>query len=128
MEWIFRAIILCLTAALFAAVLERTEPTIALLLCILATVLVVLLSGTVLEPILHFLEELNCACGLSGIYTKPLIKCLSVSLMTRLGSALCRDAKHTGSAAALEFLGSAAAVWTCLPLMEAFLSMLQGLL
>lgn len=128
MEWLFRAIILCLSAVLFASVLERTEPAIALLLGVLATVLVVLLSGEVLEPILRFLKELNRACGLSGVYTQPLIKCLAVSLMTRLGTALCRDAKHTGSAAALEFLGAAAALWTCLPLMEAFLSMLQSVL
>lgn len=125
MEWLFKAIIICLAGALFSTLLDRFEPAFSLLLGILATATVILLSGSVLEPILRFMDELNNVCGLSGVYTQPLIKCLAVSLMTRLGTSLCRDAKQNGPAAALEFLGTAAAIWTCLPLMEAFISMLQ---
>lgn len=128
MEWIFRAIIICLAAALFAAAMDRAEPAFSLLLGVSAAAAVLLLSGNLLEPLLQFLDKLKTACGVSGVYTQPLIRCMAVSLMTRMGAALCKDAKQNGSAAALEFLGTAAAIWTCLPLLEAFLSMLQEVL
>ena len=128
MEWVFKALILSLTAGLFSLVLERIEPGIAMLIGVMATVLVIVFSAQVLQPVLRFLEEANRVCSLSGIYTQPLLKCTAIALITRFGTALCKDAKQTGAAAALGFLGTAAAIWTCLPLMEAFLSMLESVL
>lgn len=128
MEWVFKAIVFCLTAGLFAVVLERTVPEFALLVGVLTAVLVLILSARFLEAVFQFLEELKSVCGLSGVYTQPILKCLALALMTKIGTSLCRDSKQSGAAAALEFLGAAAALWICIPLLEAFLSMLEEIL
>lgn len=128
MEWVFRAVILCLTAGLLAAVLDRSAPSVSLLLGLAATAMVLLLSVAFLEPILRFLTRVNDVCELSGVYTRPMLKCLAIALITKIGAALCRDAKQGGAASALEFAGAAAAVWTCLPLLEAFFAMAEELL
>lgn len=119
---------MCVTAGILAIVLERDVPGLSLMLGLSATVMVLLLTAAVLDPIMDFLTQLIEVCELSGVYTKPILKCLAIALITKFGASLCKDAKQGGAAAALEFSGAAAAVWTCLPLMQAFLSMLEDLL
>lgn len=128
MEWLFKALLLALAAGLLAVTLEKIVPGIALLLSISVSVLILLLAAALLDPILSFLRELSIACGVSGIYTAPLLKCLCIALITRFGVSLSKDANQSGAASALELAGSVAAVWTILPLLKAFLSMLEELL
>ena len=128
MEWVCKALLLGLTAGLLALTMEKTVPVMSLLLGVAASVMILTLGITLMDPILSFVTRLHLVLGASGVYTAPLLKCFAIAVMTRLGSSLCRDAKQSGAAAALEITGAAAAVWSALPLMEAFLSMLEALL
>ena len=128
MEWIFKLTVAAVISGLLAMALERSAPGMGLLLSVSVTVMLLLAAAAILEPILSFLRKLEQVCGVSSVYSAPMVKCLCIALLTRFGVSLCKDAGQAGMASALETGGSLAALWTALPLFEAFLSMLEKLL
>ena len=92
------------------------------------TVLIALVSISFLEPVLSFLRRLERICGVSTVYTGLMIKCLLISLVSRLGVSFCKDAGRGGMASMLELSGILASAWTAIPLLEAFLSMLEEMI
>lgn len=127
MELLYKALALALAASLFSLTIEKREPAIALLLGLVAVICVLFLSVRLLKPICSFLEQLRTACDTSGQYFAPLLKCLAAAMITKLGSAVCKDAKQNAASAGIEFIGTLAALSAALPLLEAFFSMLEEL-
>lgn len=127
MMLVLKALALAMTAGVFALTLEKGAPGVSLLLGIAAMVLILLLSMEVLSPAIHYFQDLCLALGVTGLYVSPLLKCLTIAIVTNLGVSLCKDAKQNGAASALETAGTAAALCAALPLLEAFLSMLEDL-
>ena len=113
---------------LFIVLLEKTAPVQALLLSVAVTIMFALVSVSVLEPILSFLRRLQSVCSVSAVYTVTLVKCLLISLISRMGISFCKDAGQSGMASMLELLGLLSVVWIALPLFEAFLSMLEEMM
>ncbi len=128
MDLLLKALAAALIAGLISVTLERTEPSFALLVGIAAVLCILLIGMTLLEPLRSFLDRLLRLGGTSGVYTAPLLKCLCAAVVTRFGAALCRDAKQSGPAAAMELVGTMAALCAALPLFELFLSTLEGML
>ena len=128
MGWLIKALVLAVAVGSLSLVIEKTTPAISLLTEIAACVMLLLLAATLLDPVLDFAARMGQAMQVSGIYAKPLLKCCAIALVTKTGASLCRDAKQSGAASALELTGAAGAVWSSLPLLEALLAMLERLL
>ena len=105
MEPVFQAIIIVVIAAAAAATVYKTVPGMSLLLSIAAALLALLLC-------------------LSGVYTGPLLKCMTISILTMIGESLCKDAGQAAGACAVQLVGVAAALYAALPLMRTFLTMI----
>ena len=128
MEWILKLTVTAMATGLFIVMLEKTSPVNALLLSVAATVLFALASASILEPIMSFLRRLERICGVSAVYSGTMIKCLLISLITRLGVSFCKDAGQPGMASMMELAGILASVWIAIPLFDAMLSMLEELM
>lgn len=128
MEWILKLTSAVMISVLIIVLLEKPAPVNALLLSIAVTVLIALVSISFLEPVLSFLRRLEQICGVSTVYTGLMIKCLLISLVSRLGVSFCKDAGRGGMASMLELSGILASAWTAIPLLEAFLSMLEEMI
>ena len=128
MEWLLKLLAIVMVSGLLVAALEKSAPTNALVLSIAVTVMIALVSLRFLEPVLSFLYKLEAVCSISAVYFGTMMKCLLVSVVTRLGCAFCKDAGQPGMASALELCGTIAAVWIAIPLFEALLSMLEGMI
>lgn len=128
MEWIIKLTVTAMATGLFIVMLEKTSPVNALLLSVAATVLFALASASILEPIMSFLRRLERICGVSAVYSGTMIKCLLISLITRLGVSFCKDAGQPGMASMMELAGILASVWIAIPLFDAMLSMLEELM
>ena len=120
MEPVFQAIIIVVIAAAAAATVYKTVPGMALLLSIVA----LLLCIGLLEPLAAFFRDAIALGGLSGVYTGPLLKCMTISILTMIGESLCKDAGQTAGACAVQLVGVAAALYAALPLMRTFLTMI----
>ena len=128
MEWILKLTVAAMISVLFIVLLKQSAPVQAMILSVAVTVMFALVSLTIMEPVLSFLRKLENVCGVSAIYTGTMIKCLLITLITRLGVSFCKDASQSGMASMLELGGMLAAVWIAIPLFEAFLSMLEEMM
>ena len=121
MEPVFQAIIIVVIAAAAAATVYKTVPGMSLLLSIAAALLALFLCIGLLEP---FFRDAIAVSGLSGVYTGPLLKCMTISILTMIGESLCKDAGQAAGACAVQLVGVAAALYAALPLMRTFLTMI----
>lgn len=128
MELITKAILLALTAGLAAAALQKSAPAFPLLLGVAAASAILLLVVELASPILEFLQHVRRLTQNSGVYLTPILKCLGIAILERMGTALCKESGQTAAAEALSIAGTAAAILAALPLLEEFLSLLEKLL
>lgn len=99
-----------------------------LVLGLLAGALILSFSMPALKSIKELMETLADAAGLSPAVLTPVVKTVGIAILTKLTAEVCRDAKEGGIAAFVETAGAAGALFVCLPLMDAVLSMIGELL
>lgn len=124
---IFRLAALGIAAALCALVLRRREPAIATLLILGAGLLLLREASAALASIRGFADSLSRTAGLESAIWKPVWQTVGIGLVTRLSSAVCKDAGEGGIAAFLETAGATLALLAALPLAQALLDILAGL-
>lgn len=125
---LFKAMAVCLIAALLGTFLKKTSPDMALVLagCACVTVLGVAVKG--LHEIWAFLTEVLARGGLSMELFSPLIKIVGIALLSRAAGELCRDAGQSALSGAVETVGAIAAILVSLPLFRAAWALLEGIL
>lgn len=124
METIFQAVIIVVIPAAAAGTVYKTVPGMSLLLSVTAALLALFLCIGLLEPLAEFFRDAIVLSNLSGVYTGPLLKCMTISILTMIGESLCKDAGQAAGACAVQLVGVAAALYAALPLMHAFLKMI----
>ena len=97
-------------AALCAVVVRQRAPEIALALALAACVVLLWHTLPLLETIKDVLDELADLAQVSPQLLRPMLQTVGLALVTKLASALCKDAGEGSLAAFVEVAGSAAAV------------------
>jgi stage III sporulation protein AD len=115
-------------AALCAVVVKQRAPALALTLSLTGCLLLVWNLLPTLETIRDVLTELADLAEISPSVLKPMLQTVGLALVTKLSSALCRDAGEGGLAAFLELAGAVSAVLVALPLLKMVLQLIIGLL
>lgn len=115
-------------AALCAVVVRQRAPEIALGLALAACVVLLWHTLPLLETIKDVLDELADLAQVSPQLLRPMLQTVGLALVTKLASALCKDAGEGSLAAFVEVAGSAAAVLVALPLLRMVLQLMLGLL
>ena len=128
METVIRLCALCLTGALLAVLLKRTNPDIALLLAVAVCGAALLLLAEPLGQVRDLFAQLLDWGGLPTDLFLPLVKTVGIALVSRTGSDLCRDAGEGALASVLETAGAVAAIVVSLPLFRAVWDLLESLL
>ena len=75
-----------------------------------------------------FMERLGDLAGLSPAVLEPVMKTVGIALVTKLAAEVCRDAGEGGIASTVEIAGAVLALFVALPLLEAVLDTVTGLL
>ncbi len=128
METVIRLCALCLTGALLAVLLKRTDPHMALLLALAVCGAVLLILLEPLGEIRSFFTQLTDWGGLPSELFAPLVKTVGIALVSRTGSDLCRDAGEGAMASLVETAGAVTAILVSLPLFQAAWELLRSLL
>ena len=125
---IFKLSALGVTAALCALVLRKRVPELALVLTLAAGALLLGEAFPALASIRGLADRLGHTPGLSPQVWAPVWKTVGIGVVTRLSSAVCKDAGEGSVAAFLETAGAVLALLTALPLVEAVFDTLSSLL
>lgn len=128
MEVLTKAAAIALLSAACCLTIKAKNPEISFALTVVCAVCVCFAAVGMLTDIVDFINSVMDKSALPTAVFLPVIKCVGIALITRLISNLCMDAGQNGTSAAIEYLGSAAAVFTALPLMQTMLKTLEGLL
>ena len=128
MEQVWKGAALCLVGGIFAALLKKKTPELAIML----SVAVVIVVGTELlqtmRTVTVMIESLAQLQNLPQDLFAPLLKTVAIALVSRLGSDLCRDAGESAMASLLDICGSFGAIVVSIPLFKAAWDMLQSIL
>ena len=125
---IFKLSALAVAAAFCALILRRRVPELATALVLAAGALILGQAMEALAGVRGFTDSLAHMAGLSPQIWKPVWKTVGIGVVAKLASAVCKDAGEGGVVAFLETAGTALALLTALPLVEAVFDALGGLL
>ena len=125
---IFKLSALAVVAALCALTLRGKVPELAVVLALAAGVLLLGQAVDAMAAVRGLTDSLAHTAGLSPNVWQPVWKTVGLGVMTRLSSAVCKDAGEGGVAAFLETAGTALALLTALPLIETVFDTLSALL
>lgn len=123
-----QAAAMAVTAAVLGLVLRKTVPELAFALALGAAGAVLAMTarlGPSVRGIVTMAEEIT---GLSASVVQPVIKCVGIGVIARLGADLCADAGQSAAASAVEICGAVCALAAALPLVESFLTMIGQML
>ena len=124
MEVVAKAAALGIAAALLGQLIQKLEPSQALLLGLGAAGAVLALGVPLLQELGDTFGGLLESAGISAALTLPVVKSLGITLVGRYTSELCRDAGQSASASALETVTAAVVLYTALPLVRSLTAML----
>lgn len=99
-----------------------------MVLALAAGVLILTFALGAIGSVRDVLDTLAETAGLEPAVLAPVIKTVGIAIITRVTAEVCRDAKESGIAAFVETAGAAAALFVALPLVQAVLNTVTGLL
>ena len=128
MEDVIKLAVLCVASVVFAALLKKTSPAMALLLMAAVCVLGLAWLAAAAEHLSGLWAQIDAVTGLDEQLFLPLVKTLCIAVVCRLCAEVCNDAEYAAAATLVELAGAFAAICVSIPLWEAVWNMLQELL
>ena len=128
MEELIRFAAAALLAVVVCLILRRSNPELQLPLAVLVCAFVLGGAAVLLRPVRELMDEAERLSGLSGAYYMPVLKCVAIGILSKGAADLCRDGGQSAMAGAVELGGTAAALFTALPLFSTLLGLMRELL
>lgn len=128
MEIVIKAAAIAIISALCILLIKKSNQEIALASALAAAAVICFASVWLLESVLELVRYAISQTGLSSALFLPILKCVGIAIVVKVTTALCKDAGQSGIASAVEMLGSAAALFTALPLISSLLETIGGLI
>ncbi|MBQ2839986.1 MAG: hypothetical protein IJE70_01415 [Oscillospiraceae bacterium] len=124
MEIVLKVCAIAVVGALSVTVLKRSLSEMAVAATVTTLIVIVLTSAGLIGTVIKLVYELAGRAGISSELLQPLIKCVGISIVTKLGCDVCRDGGVSSAATYIEFVGGAAAIVIAAPLMMTVLDMI----
>lgn len=128
MDTAIRISALCITAALLAALLRRSNSELALCLALVGGAVALYLAFDIAGAIIDAARRAREMSGLPATVFSPVVKCVAVGVISSVSASACRDAGSSELANTVELGGAVAALFCALPLIDSLLDTVEGLL
>ena len=128
MDILIRAAAIAVTGGAIGLVIKKNSPDMALMLTVGVTCCIAYMASELLAGGVSFMRELTELTGVSAPAVSTVVKAAAIAVVTRLTSDVCKDAGQSASASAVELTGTAAVLFSALPLMRSVLEMIRSLL
>lgn len=127
MEILAKAAAIALICASGSLLIKSKNPEYSFVLTTVCAVCICAAAVGMISSLSDFVSQIIKNAGLPAAVFAPVVKCVGIAILTKLICSLCKDAGQSSVSAAVENLGSAAAVFTALPLIQTLLKTLEGL-
>lgn len=128
MELLLKIAAGAVSAALCAAVLRRNGAEFAVVVMLAAGIWVMSIALQALGEVVSALSRLSRLAQIDAGLIEPVIKVVGLSVITRISGEVCRAAGEGGIAAFVEVAGTFLALAAALPLVNAVVEMVSGML
>ena len=127
MELIFKASAISVSAVFVCLLIKKTNPEIGTLLSLCAVTIIIFSSVFMLNGLKELRNWVERVCGNAELYIRPIIKCLGISLVTKMSADLCKDSGQASLASSLEFCGTVSAFAVVSPMLMSLLDIIGAL-
>ncbi len=121
MEELIRVCAIALVGVIAVAILRKSVPEMSIVLTLALISAMVFVASGVLVSVIKFIYELAGGAGIDRELLSPLLRCVGISIVSRMGCDVCRDAGVSAAASYIELVGGAASIMCASPLMVAVL-------
>jgi len=128
MEVLLKSAALSLTAAVLCVLIKKSNPEIALLLALSSVCVIMISACGLMRNLTELADTIKKMCGDDGAFVAPVLKCLAISVITKISCELCKESSQSSAAAALEIMGTACALSVAMPAIMSMLKMIGGML
>ncbi len=128
MDIAIKASAIAMISSLCILLIKKNNQEIGLAAAIAAAAVICFAAAQLFGSILDLIDLAVSQTGLSSVLFAPIIKCTGIAMIVKLSSGLCKDAGQSGIASSIELLGTAAALFTALPLITALMETIGGML
>lgn len=108
--------------------LRSNNRELALVLSCLTCCMIAMCALRLLQPVMDLLERLQSLGSLDHEMTRILLKTVGIGLLGEISSLVCKDSGNEALAKALQIVSGAAVLYLSLPLFDALLDLLEGML
>lgn len=116
-----------MTVILILTLRERSKEF-AMVLSLLVCCMIALAAIRLLQPVMAFLKRLQALGSVSSEMTAILLKTVGIGLLGEVCALVCKDSGNEALSKALQMVSCAAVLYLSLPLFEALLDLLEGIL
>jgi len=127
MEGMVKIALAGVTGALICLIIKKDTPGLALAVTVTVVSILCCFLLTAVEQVLAFIRDMADLAGLADGLFVPIVKCVGLAMVTKIASDLCRDAKETAIASAVEMAGTGIALFITLPLFTAVINLVKAL-
>ena len=99
-----------------------------ILLSLAVCCMVSLIALEFLQPVIGFLDTLQSIGSLDSELLKLLLKASGIGIITEIACLLCSDSGNASMGKAVQILGTAVILWLSIPMLAAFMELLQKIL
>lgn len=122
-----RVIGIALVALVFGIFFKQYNKTVALLLVLVSSLLVFWQSFSAVAEITDALKSITSGISEASSYIKIMFKVLGIALIAQLAADMCRDCGESALAGQTETAAKVAIIVVVLPLIQAVLKIVSGL-
>lgn len=124
---ISKIIALGLVGTVFAVLLKKENPQIAMLVAAATGILIFLLLCAPLGNLISLLQEAAEKAGVGEGYFGIVLKVIGIAYLTQFGAQLCADAGESAIASKIELAGKVLMMTAAAPVLTGLLEMVMGL-
>lgn len=116
---IFQIIMIAIVASLLFLVIQKQNPTIAMMLVLVTSVIIIFFVIGYISDVLDLIGILSTRANINMVYLETILQIIGISYITEFGAHIIRDAGLSSIAAKVELAGKVFILVLAIPILTA---------
>lgn len=128
MDIVIKAAAAAIILSVCILLVNKSNKELGITVALAASAIMLFPAMKMLGSIIELFNNAIELTGLTPALFMPILKCTGIAIVVRLSTGLCKDAGQGSIASALELIGTAAALYTALPVITSLMDTINGLI